>query len=158
MKSSVLTTFLFSWANDRTHQSTAELELGSPLTDTAADAATRSERIATRREKRLATSVSGVAFASPTAPEDSTHSHEDRTVGSSRRMASPQCAAMGALPPPSFLAVVARWDEDVEWAKTLPMPAAVYEHAKGPSSVYNVPLNKVVFLEGNGGVMWSGVL
>jgi hypothetical protein len=30
------------------------------------------------------------------------------------------------------------------------MPAVVYEHAKGPSSLYNVPLNKVHVVEGGG--------
>jgi hypothetical protein len=60
-----------------------------------------------------------------------------------RVSATPQCAALGPSGPPRYLAVVARWDEDVAWAReTLPLPAVVYEHAK-PSSRYNVAVNKV---------------
>ena len=39
------------------------------------------------------------------------------------------CSALGS-PPPLYLAVVARWDEDVEWTKRLPIPTLIYEHAK----------------------------
>ena len=40
-----------------------------------------------------------------------------------------------------YLAVIARWDEDVSWRRRLPIPSVVYEHAK-PSATYSVPVNK----------------
>jgi len=48
------------------------------------------------------------------------------------------CKVLGS---PPFVAVIARWDEDVAWAQRLPMPALVYEHAK-PDALYNVPINR----------------
>lgn len=48
------------------------------------------------------------------------------------------CELLGS---PPFVAVVARWDEDVAWAHRLPMPALIYEHAK-PGALYNVPINR----------------
>ena len=50
------------------------------------------------------------------------------------------CKRLGS-PSPHFVAVVARWDEDVSWTKKMPMPVLVYEHAK-PNSTYNVAVNK----------------
>ena len=53
------------------------------------------------------------------------------------------CAALktGGFQIPPYIAVIARWAEDVAWTKRLPIPSIVYEHAK-PSAFYNVPVNK----------------
>ena len=48
------------------------------------------------------------------------------------------CRIIGS---PPFVAVIARWDEDVAWAYRLPIPALVYEHAK-PNALYSVPINR----------------
>jgi len=50
------------------------------------------------------------------------------------------CRALGS-PPPPYVAVVARWDENVSWTSTLPIPTLVYEHAK-PAAMYSVRENK----------------
>jgi hypothetical protein len=122
------------------------------------------ERVALRREKRVgpteasaaaATTAALPSAAEPTPPpppppaplQEAAAAAEPRALSPRRRplrvSATPQCAALGPSGPPRYLAVVARWDEDVAWAReTLPLPAVVYEHAK-PSSRYNVAVNKV---------------
>lgn len=50
------------------------------------------------------------------------------------------CRIIGS-PPPPYIAVISRWDENVSWVSRLPIPTLVYEHAK-PNARYSVPVNK----------------
>ena len=62
-------------------------------------------------------------------------------------MASSHCQALQSRlprtlrPEDAMVAVISRWDENVSWAWSLPIPALVYEHAK-PAALHNVPLNR----------------
>eukprot|EP00613_Pedinella_sp_CCMP2098_P076167 CAMPEP_0171942474 /NCGR_PEP_ID=MMETSP0993-20121228/38704_1 /TAXON_ID=483369 /ORGANISM="non described non described, Strain CCMP2098" /LENGTH=355 /DNA_ID=CAMNT_0012584911 /DNA_START=35 /DNA_END=1098 /DNA_ORIENTATION=+ len=52
------------------------------------------------------------------------------------------CRTLGS-PPPPYLAVISRWDEDVVWARDLPIPALIYEHDQElTEALYRVPVNK----------------
>ena len=128
--------------------------LGGPLSGPALVEFRRQYRL--MRRARLGNVTAGMttlpSASSPSSPPPAAAllslNDQPPQLAPTTQAPTPQCVALVGRDwgrPRRFVAVVARWREEVGWTRALPVPALVYGHAvpRGePGGLHSVPVNK----------------